>query len=210
MVIPPTVFHYPKLLSDAPYLRISWAFAKEHLTENLQSEIADLQVYYKIPADSVIPCLYENAVAAIDRYEKQSVQPVLLHYLNLILTELVYLDKTDRPYVAPQPTDSLLDEILNYIDKNLHSPLRINTIADALSVSSTHLMHFFKKHMRISVMQYINRKKILLAQQAIESGTPPTLAAIQLGFENYPTFFIQYKKIIGKAPTASKPRVKNN
>lgn len=205
LIIPPAVFHYPKLLSDVPYQRIYINFTKAHLTDALQAKLDDLQVYYKIPADSNIHDLYKNATLALERYEKQDAQSCLIHYLNLILTEITYLDKITS-YATPKYIHPLLGEILTFIDNNLNLPLSLDIIARELSISPTWLTHFFKKQMNISVMQYITHKKILLAQQSIKNGTSPTIVAEKFGFENYTTFYNQYKKIVGIAPNASKPR----
>lgn len=45
---------------------------------------------------------------------------------------------------------------------------------------------------------------MLLAQQAIQNGMLPTEIAKQLGFENYTTFYLQYKSIINNIPSKSK------
>ena len=55
--------------------------------------------------------------------------------------------------------------------------------------------------MKIGLMEYIKRKKILLAGELIASGTKPTAAAQKLGFAEYSTFFRLYKKYLGKTPS---------
>jgi AraC-like DNA-binding protein len=60
--------------------------------------------------------------------------------------------------------------------------------------------------MKISIMDYIKQKKILLAQDLIANGTKPTLAAQELGFEEYSTFFRLYKKYLGCSPSAHTPQ----
>lgn len=203
LIIPPTVYHYPKFLSSNLYHRIWINFTKAHLSKDLQTKIADLNTYYKVPADNIIIDLYKQAVLSMDRYEKQDIQSSLIHYLNLILTEITYLDKT----ISNDTTQNilpLLKEILAFIDKHLNLPLNLNFIANEFSISQTWLTHFFKKHMKISVMQYITYKKILQAQQYIENGDAPTIVANQMGFENYATFYNQYKKVLGKSPTKLK------
>ena len=200
LIIPPTVYHYPKLRSNEPYHRITIEFPKSYLTEELCSTIDHLKIHHKIPTDSVIFDLYKNALLIVDRYEKQIVQSSLIHYLNLILTEITYLDKTVSNE-TPSDIHPLLNEILSFINSHLNIPLSLTTIANEFSITPTWLTHFFKKHMNISVMQYVTHNKILKAQQCIENGESPSVVASQFGFENYTTFYLQYKKIFGKSPS---------
>ena len=55
--------------------------------------------------------------------------------------------------------------------------------------------------MNISPKQYILRKKLATARKLIAEGTPPTVAAMQVGYENYSNFYRQYTKHYGTAPT---------
>ena len=53
----------------------------------------------------------------------------------------------------------------------------------------------FKRDMNISVYQYILRKKLILARQRIHEGESATAAAMSCGFNDYSSFYKQYKKM---------------
>ena len=74
-------------------------------------------------------------------------------------------------------------------------------MAHRLSVSVSTLTQTFKKDMNISIYQYILRKKLILAQQKIQDGESVTSAAIQCGFNDYSSFYKQYKKMFGVMPS---------
>lgn len=197
LFIQPTVYHYPRLLGSTPYHRIIVNFSAEHLSD-LPQPLDDYRPYYHIPSDNVIHTLYKTALDSIDRYDRQDVYADLRAYLNLILTELKYFDTEHEKNV--ECVHPLIGNVLQYINENIHRPLRVQTVAEQFYISPTWLTHAFKKYMNISVMQYVNRKKILTAHQLIQNGATPTDAAEQCGFENYTTFYLQYKKMFGASP----------
>ena len=58
----------------------------------------------------------------------------------------------------------------------------------------------FEEKMNISPKQYILQKKLALASKLISEGTPPTIVAMRLGYENYSNFYRLYLKYFGKNP----------
>lgn len=203
LFIRPTVFHFPKILSDMPYHRIYFNFSKEHVHSDLQKNLNDFSPFYHIAKESIIHKLYKNAIYSVERYQDQDKYNVLIKYLNLILTELKYTASNENSKTT-MPVHPLLSEILQYIETNLANILSLTSIANEFFVSPSWITHTFHKYMNIGAMQYITRKKILISQQLIENGIPPTEAAERCGFRNYSTFYLQYKKILGTNPAADK------
>ena len=64
----------------------------------------------------------------------------------------------------------------------------------------------FRTQMGMSVTQYIRVKKILYAQALIQNGLPPTLAAQYCSYDNYSTFYRNYKKILLHSPEQDLPQ----
>lgn len=205
LFIRPSIYHYPKMLSDTPYHRIVINFDAEHIRGELCGELDKLRTHYRIPPDSLIAKYYDNCAAIVDRYDESDIYPCLTQNLDLILTELKYSNEfTDAE--KPATIHPIFDKILNYIDNNLGEPLGIEKLSEEFFVSPSWIKHSFRKFLNISAMEYINRKKILYAQQLIVGGTPAFEAAERCGFKNYSTFFLQYKKILGISPVKSKVR----
>ncbi len=98
-------------------------------------------------------------------------------------------------------TDGFLQKIILYIDRHLCERILLADLAAHTSRSKSSVCHLFEEKMGVSPKQYILQKKLALADKLIRDGTPPTLAAMQVGFENYSSFYRVYRKRFGEAPT---------
>ena len=102
--------------------------------------------------------------------------------------------------------DELLNRIISYIDEHLCERLCLDDIAAHTARSKSSVCHLFREKMRISPKQYVLQKRLALAEKLIRDGTPPTVAAIQVGYENYSDFYRMYTKHIRRAPSNDKAR----
>lgn len=202
LLIRPSVYHFPTLKSDAPYRRIVINFSKEFLPAELPPALEQMEIFYEIPPVSAIGRAFTDAVSVSERYSEEDAYIALKGLLHFILLELKY---TARPQSgAVTAVHPRLREILRYIDDHLDSPLDLPTLAKQFFVSESWITHAFRNRLQISVMQYVNRKRILAAQQMIASGVPPTEAAAKYGFGNYSTFYRHYKRYLHASPNEDK------
>jgi AraC-like DNA-binding protein len=77
----------------------------------------------------------------------------------------------------------------------------VQTIADALFISPSHLLHQFKKEMDITLHQYIVMQKAQTAEILLLQGANPLEVAKQLGYEYYSTFYNNFVKYRGHPPS---------
>lgn len=201
LLIKPAVYHYLKLLSASPYERFVI-----HFTEKAAADFAPcLQNYgefFSIPPNGAIDRLFFDLKDAAEKFAEDDMLVLIKHSLNAILSHLKYIPPTsDEP---PKVYNRTLEEILEFIDENPREPLNADILSKKFFVSPSWIVHTFNKHLGISLMQYINRKKILYAQQLIKSGKTPTRAAELCSFGNYSTFYRQYKRFLGVLPQSDK------
>ena len=102
--------------------------------------------------------------------------------------------------------EALGARVLRYLNANLTSPITLESIAAYFFVSKFHLCRAFKERNGITVMEYLTRKRILLAKQWIAKGDSASSVAYRVGFADYSTFFRAYRKIMGCSPTESKAK----
>ena len=138
---------------------------------------------------------------AAENFSQKDARLALIQEINLVL---LYLKYASYQGGQPQKRHDVLDNILKFIDENLTSPLNAQVIAEKFYVSSSWISHTFGDFFGIGVSQYINRKKILYAQQLIKSGVPPTKAAEICAYNNYSTFYRQYRQFLAFDPTDDK------
>lgn len=96
------------------------------------------------------------------------------------------------------------DEAVRYIASHLNEPLSLKEISAACHVSPQHLLKVFRSDLGITLHQYIIQKRMLTARQYIDNGMSPTQAAEHCGFDNYTTFWREYRREYGISPAKQK------
>ena len=96
--------------------------------------------------------------------------------------------------------DTLIDQVLDYINDHCEETTSIQQIADHFHVHRSYLLHKFKKILGISVWNYVIIRRIHKFNSAINSGASLEEIAFRVGFKNYSNFFKLYKKHMGITP----------
>lgn len=112
------------------------------------------------------------------------------------INNLVRHDMSAQMMVNPH-----VNSIIEYINNNIYTNISLSELSKHLYLSPYYVSHIFSRHMKTSLKNYINIRKIHLAEELIAKGIPPSTVSRQLGFEYYSTFFNLYKKILGKTPS---------
>lgn len=99
----------------------------------------------------------------------------------------------------------LMRDAINYIQFNLNSDLTVSSIADYLCITPNYLYRIFKKEYGISVIDYINKKRIKESIKLMKK-TDLQIQAIaeKVGINDISYFSRLFKKEIGKSPTQYK------
>ncbi|MCL2751267.1 MAG: helix-turn-helix domain-containing protein [Firmicutes bacterium] len=91
--------------------------------------------------------------------------------------------------------------LIQYIHDNIEKSLTLDIIAKEFYLSKYHICHEFKKHVGISLYEYILNKKVMIANNYIRQGMPANEASIKMGFDSYPCFYRACIKFLKHAPT---------
>ena len=62
------------------------------------------------------------------------------------------------------------------------------------------MLRIFRNAVGTTVFDYIAYKRIGIAQHLLQMGIPAKEAALQVGYNDYSTFYRAYKKITGHSP----------
>lgn len=101
--------------------------------------------------------------------------------------------------------NTIIAEIIEYINKNIRRPITLADICNDLHFSKSYISSEFSKEMKTPIMTYIKHKKVIAAHMQITEGkTRIANVAEEFGFEEYSTFYRNYKKIIGYPPQEGK------
>lgn len=92
-------------------------------------------------------------------------------------------------------------DIVHYINENIEKRLSLDLISKELFLTKYYLCHEFKKHMGMSINEYILNKKVLFACSYIKQGMPANEACFKTGFNSYQSFHRVFVKILKCSPS---------
>lgn len=213
IVIPPGVEHMP-LLTDSmseDYERYSlWidtAYIKQLYTisdsfRNIFSNIKGSVIRLK---EGSFLSLFEAMFKADS--EKKAAYPLLI---QAKATELLYAiaRSTHDGYTEfIGGPESLIDNVLEYLDEHIAEKLSIEEIADKFNISPSSLSHNFRKRMGLSLYSYLIQHRLMKARARMMAGSSPGEAWQGLGFSDYSSFYRHFVSNYGTTPIAYKKLV---
>ena len=185
IIIPPLFYHSVTANESGSYRRITALFGIDAIPSVLRGEFA------KGGRDTAIDFLRMEKIKKICQNEDPTFYIPLLQSLMI---EIFY-DILKAPQAHSQiEKDEFLRRTFQYIDTHLHEKILLDDLAQYTSRSKSSFCHLFEEKMNISPKQYILQKKLALASKLIDDGVPHTVAAMQVGYENYSNFYRLYRK----------------
>ena len=94
----------------------------------------------------------------------------------------------------------IFERALDYIDQNIAYKITADSIADAVFTSKRNLYLIFKKNLNRTVHDYINDRKISLAEHYLKMNMSVTETANLIGIENISYFSRLFKKYRNVSP----------
>ena len=119
----------------------------------------------------------------------------------MVYINRIFLRTSSTPDKKSYSSDSQVEQLLKYINRNLSDDLSIDQLADHFFFSKYHMMRKFKAETGYTIHSYVTNKRLLLARSLLSQGTPVMKAAEKSGFQDYTTFVRAYKKQFGKVPS---------
>jgi len=90
--------------------------------------------------------------------------------------------------------DIRIEEILNYINRNLDEELSIDLLSEKFFINKYYLMHLFKKETGFTLYSYIQKKRAIKAADLLMEGKTAGDVCSLCGFGDYSTFVRTFKK----------------
>ncbi|MBR2466503.1 MAG: helix-turn-helix transcriptional regulator [Clostridia bacterium] len=201
----PLEYHCIKIDASAPYERYVLHFTASSVLPEAR-ELFETIIAKKQGEDAYSAfTLSESFVGIFDRFslasslDEERREP----FMRLLLSELIMLLSVSAGETRSVDEGELGARVIKYLNENIDKNINLDKIAKRFFVSKYYLCRAFKKHNGISVHGYINRKRIMLAKQLIESGETASGAAYRVGFGDYSAFYRAYVKVLGEAPTVN-------
>lgn len=167
-------------------------------------------IYEQIPADISVVHFDDNAIVVdlfkkMDYYYKHfsgiTLENLVLHLIEEILYNVViYLNQPQSDHTT-YSINPIIDKAVTYIEENLTEPLTVDSLCKELFITKAYLHQLFLKHLQTSPKKYITSRKLLLAQKELRADKKATEVYLTCGFSDYSTFYRDYKKFFGHAPS---------
>jgi len=111
-------------------------------------------------------------------------------------------DVTDK---KPLSAHQKAHDIRCYIDRHIKDPLTLQSIAIAQALGVATVQRLFKEAYDITVMEYVRRRRLELAKEAMDhQGLTISQAAYQAGYNSPANFATAFRRVYGFSPSALK------
>ncbi len=157
----------------------------------------NIECYYKIldVIENILFCYYEKDIA----YELELKSLLFKFFALLYKNNLIQKHKT-KNNLTINTTDKI-KLILNYINDHYFEDISINTLAELCEYSEYHFMRFFKKHIGLTCIQYINNLRLEKSSILLTSTNNSIMdISLEVGFDNLSYFNKLFKRKYNLTP----------
>lgn len=133
-----------------------------------------------------ITTLYNEAVIG---YEL-ALKSLFLQAIFLLLQYSARKPSSDNKIISDK-----LKNVLDYVELHYAEPISVTDLAKQCYFSDYHFMRFFKKHMNMTCVEYINNLRLEKSVELFEQGNSSILdVSLSVGFHNLSYFHRAFKK----------------
>ena len=200
--------HKPEIDPSVPYERYIFWIRDDLSCQELNTcfQKANDRSFNLVRADSALQERLKDLLPGIEQtlQNKHFGDTVLRNALFtqfMIYINRIFLRTSSSPDKKTYSSDTQVEQLLKYINRNLSENLSIDQLANRFFFSKYHMMRKFKNETGYTIHNYITSKRLLMARSLISQGMPVMKAAQASGFHDYTTFVRAYKKQFGKAPS---------
>ena len=212
VLIAPNVLHKLIKIVEEPCERIILTFTKKYI-DTFKTENTDLSVIFQKIASS------NNHKLTVLPAFKAEISDTLNKMQGLFLSKEYGDDLLFKAYFAQLlirmnkevsfiENEDELDEKNNIIHKarifainNLDKKISVSDIASEVGLSVSRLSHLFKEKTGISLLKFLNKKRLTRAKDLLKNGYSITNTANKCGYQDYSSFIRAFTKEYGISPT---------
>ena len=145
--------------------------------------------------EDIIYCYYEKDIA----YELE-LKSLLFKFFSLLYKNNLIKKHQSKNNITFNTTNKI-KLVLNYINDNYSEDISINTLAELCDYSEYHFMRFFKKHIGLTCIQYINNLRLEKSSILLTSTNNAIMdISLEVGFDNLSYFNKLFKRKYNLTP----------
>lgn len=108
-------------------------------------------------------------------------------------------------------SNELVVKMLNYIDDNLYKRITMDEISSIFYFNKDYLMRIFKKELDITIMDYINKRRIYNSLELLKNTEDLVIKiALNSGYSSLEYYSETFTKILGVSPLTYRKFTKVN
>ena len=196
----PGAVHMLRVKGMIHYERYGFVVAESLLNQEILEKLPEDVHVLNVAENSIIQNLFEKIGYYISNLQGPLLEDMLRHIIGELWVN-IYLEAQAPTQPTTAHANPVILRAVDFIRHHIREPLTVQTVSNALFITPSHLHHCFIKHMNITPKQYIMLRKLQLVQQALINAANPTEICRHYGFATYSTFYRNYQKIYGCAPS---------
>lgn len=230
LIIPPRQIHSIQYSPGIPYMRYVLYFSRSFIQNELNAiGCSDILNYFEtVPYKKIsltpasINCfsqlfhLFYQQRKIVESLNELSSAPILKAYTTTLLIEIYEQFKCFNVSHSAQTEHApITEKIIKYINEHYSENITLDSFENKFFVSKYYICRLFHENMGVSVIEYLQYKRIIEAQKLLDDIDRPIMdICFDCGFNNIQHFYRVFKKISQLTPNqyraAHNPTTKNN
>lgn len=213
LLLSPHMFHGVKVRSEKPYCRFTVHFDSYVLgidrRKLLLSSFGTVmqtpgqKIYYENVSRYQIPFYLDRLQEYRQIPDPEMREQMIIIGIESLLAAILNMVQSENA-VREDPCPDNISEIIWYLNRNLKEPISLDMISERFFISKHHLNKVFRKATGTTVVDYLIRKRISMAQHLLINGYSAQEAAAEVGFDDYSAFYRSYVRVTGHSPAQDK------
>lgn len=201
LLTPPLQNHAVLFNSPVPYERYNIVFDERTLNPLAYKKLSSETIIINFDSHPIVTDLFTKMDYYYECFKGDDRKVLLMHLVEEVICNTSLLSQNNEQSDMVYTTNSVIQDTIAYIERNIHTPFHVTTMCNELYISKSHLHHLFMKHLKVTPQKYILSKRLSLAQRELRLGRKATDIYTDCGFTDYSTFFRAYKNHFGHAPS---------
>ena len=110
---------------------------------------------------------------------------------------------------ARQIQGNAITAVIAFMKQEMHRPLTVRGLAEAVSMSESGFAHMFKATTGVSPLQFLKHIRLEHARKFLLGGSSVSEAAASVGYASLSHFTSEFKRHFGESPKAYAQRLRN-
>lgn len=205
--VPPLLLHSASISEECEFLSETYVFHMNFLGGNSADICAAKYLLPLTRHELVLPSVVKPEHPAYRSLRKIFAQISSLYHgdipgyelaLKALFLQSVFLLLQYQEAPPDDPAVSLHSEklktVLDYMEEHYMDSIAVSDLADLCYFSEYHFMRFFKKHMNMTCMEYLNNLRLEKAVDLLEDNVSILEVSLSVGFHNLSYFHRAFKK----------------